>query len=104
MLGVNATIDNFKSEVLEYKGTVLVDFGASWCGPCQMLTPILEEIKNELKNNLKIVTIDVDSQTKLASDYNVDSIPTVIIFCNGQIKQVLIGFRQKQDYLSAIKK
>jgi len=82
-------------------GIVLVDFSATWCGPCQMLAPIIEEIKTE-NPNLKVINIDVDSNPEISNKYNVSSIPTVIIFENGQIKNTIIGFRQKQEYLNAL--
>jgi thioredoxin 1 len=98
---INATLENFQTEVLNYQGKVLVDFWAVWCGPCQMLAPVLDEISSEQKN-LKIVKIDVDTQVELASRYNVSSIPTVIIFDHGQLKDTIIGFHQKTDYLKAL--
>lgn len=101
MTHIDATSANFKSEVLDYQGVVLVDFWAVWCGPCQMLAPIIEEISQERKD-IKIVKIDVDSNPEISNKYNVSSIPTVIIFENGQIKNTIIGFRQKQEYLSAL--
>ncbi|MCX6726374.1 MAG: thioredoxin [Candidatus Shapirobacteria bacterium] len=82
-------------------GLILVDFSATWCGPCQMLAPIIEEIGQERKD-IKIVKIDVDANPEIANQYNVTSIPTVIIFENGQIKNTIIGFHQKQEYLSAL--
>lgn len=104
MSDINLNETNFQSEVIDYKGIVLVDFWATWCGPCQMLAPILDEINSELKGQIKIAKIDIDIEPTLATKYNVNSIPTVIIFENGQIKDTIIGFRQKQDYLSAINK
>ncbi|MCL4384042.1 thioredoxin [Patescibacteria group bacterium] len=102
MSHLNGTKQNFQSEVIDYQGSVLVDFWASWCGPCQMLSPIIDEIGNELKEKVKIVKVDVDAENELASIYNVSAIPTVIVFKNGQIVDTIVGFRQKQDYLSAI--
>lgn len=95
---------NFKSEVLEFKGKVLVDFWATWCGPCQMLAPVMEEISEELGEKIKVVKVDVDESPETAGNYNVSSIPTVILFVDGQIKDTLIGFRQKKDYLDMIAK
>jgi thioredoxin 1 len=102
-MSIIVTQQNFQSEVLDAKGYVLIDFCATWCGPCQMLAPIIDEIAAELKD-LKIVKIDVDSQPQLASQYNVSSVPTVIIFKDGQLIETLIGFRQKSDYLKILKK
>lgn len=102
MSNIVGTNENFKSEVLDITGLVLVDFWATWCGPCQMLSPILEEIGTELQDKVKIVKVDVDAQNALASQYNVSAIPTVIIFKDGQVKETIIGFRQKQDYLKSL--
>jgi thioredoxin 1 len=97
------TSENFQSEVLDFKGKVLVDFWASWCGPCQMLSPVIDEIGEEA-TALKVVKINVDEQNELASKYSVISIPTVLLFVDGQVKETFIGFRQKQDYLDAVGK
>jgi thioredoxin 1 len=97
------TSKNFQTEVLNHQGLVLVDFWAVWCGPCQMLSPVIDEIGNEQKD-LKIVKVDVDTEVELATQYNVASIPTVIIFDHGQIKNTIIGFHAKQDYLTALNK
>lgn len=93
---------DFKAEVLDTKGTVLVDFWAEWCGPCKMLAPIIDEISQE-NDNLKIVKVDVDSYPEIASSYGVSSIPTVVIFENGQVKDTIVGFHQKADYLAVLK-
>ena len=95
--------DNFKSEVLEFKGKVLVDFWASWCGPCQMLGPIIDEIGDEYKDKIKVAKIDVDENQNLAFQYNISSIPAVLIFEDGKVIDTIIGFHQKQDYLKALK-
>jgi thioredoxin 1 len=99
---INLNKENFKSEVLENTGKVLIDFWAPWCGPCQMLTPIMEELSIEMNSIVKIAKINVDEQQELSNQYNVSSIPMVILFKNGQIVDTLIGFRQKQDYINAI--
>lgn len=95
--------DNFKKEVLEFKGKVLVDFWASWCGPCQMLGPIIDEIGDEYKDQIKVVKIDVDENQNLALEYNISSIPAVLIFDEGKVVDTIIGFHQKQDYLKELK-
>jgi len=95
--------NNFKSEVLEFAGKVIVDFWAPWCGPCQMLGPIIEEIGDELKDQVKVVKINVDDSQDLSTNYNISSIPAVLIFENGQVKNTIIGYHQKQEYLNALK-
>jgi len=95
--------DNFQKEVLEFKGMVLVDFWASWCGPCQMLGPIIDEIGDEYKDKIKVVKVDVDENQNLALQYNISSIPAVLIFDQGKVVDTIIGFHQKQDYLKALK-
>lgn len=101
---INITKENFKSEVLDSTTKVLVDFWAPWCGPCQMLTPIMEELSTELSSVAKVVKINVDEQPELAGEYNVSAIPTVILFNKGQIVDTFIGFKQKEDYVNAINK
>jgi len=83
-------------------GKVLVDFWAPWCGPCQMLGPIIEEVEKEMGDKIKVQKINVDEDQELAGQYNVSSIPAVFIFVDGQIKETIIGLRQKQDYLDAL--
>ena len=97
---INSTKEDFKTEVLDFDGQVLVDFWAPWCGPCQMLTPIMEEISS----SVKVVKVNVDEQPELSSQYNVSAIPTVILFNKGQVEETFIGFKQKEDYLSAVNK
>ena len=87
---------NFEKEVLLSKQMILVDFNANWCGPCRMLAPILEEISEEI-NYIKVVSIDVDEEEHLASQYEVTSIPCLILFQNGQVVKRRVGFGSKQD-------
>lgn len=102
-MSLNINQNNFQSEVLESKTQIIVDFWAPWCGPCQMLGPIIEEISGELKDQVKIAKVNVDENQELAAKYNIYSIPAVLIFENGQVKNTIIGFHQKQDYLNALK-
>ena len=96
--------EEFKTEVLESTGAVLVDFWAPWCGPCQMLGPIIESVAIDLKDKVKVIKVNVDEAQEIAMKYNIVSIPTVIVFKAGQIIDTLIGFRQKEDYINAINK
>ncbi|MGL5648166.1 MAG: thioredoxin [Clostridium sp.] len=92
---------NFKQEVLEEKGLVLVDFFATWCGPCKMLAPILEELNSEL-SDVKIVKIDVDESPETASAYGIQSIPTMKVFKDGKDMQTIVGFLPKGQIVAAI--
>ena len=93
--------NNFKEEVLDYKGTVLVDFYADWCGPCKMLSPVLEEISNE--TDIKICKVNVDENQALAIEYKVMSIPTLIVFKKGKKELVSVGLKSKEEILEMIK-
>jgi thioredoxin 1 len=85
-------------------GITLVDFWAPWCGPCQMLGPVIEELKNELGDKVNVQKVNVDEEQALAEKYGISSIPAVLIFKDGELKETIIGFRPKQDYLDAISK
>ena len=101
----NVSSADFKQEVIDYQGKVLVDFWALWCGPCQMLGPIIEQISEDLedlKDSIKVVKVNVDDNQDLAQKYGIQSIPTVLIFQDGQVKQTLTGLRTKQDYINAL--
>ncbi len=93
---------NFKSEVLESKIPVLVDFWAQWCGPCRMLGPIIEELAVELSGSVKILKMDIDSNPQTPSELGVRSIPTMIIFQNGRQLGVKTGMLPKATILEWI--
>ena len=78
------TDNNFQAEVIESETPVLVDFWAPWCGPCRMVAPVVEEIANERADQLKVVKLNIDENQKTAIEFNVMSIPTLILFRNGQ--------------------
>ena len=88
----NYNTKEFK-ELLEKEGLVLVDFYATWCGPCKMMTPVLEELAEELKDDLTIAKIDVDEESDLASEYRISSIPTLVLLKNGKPVDSAIGYR-----------
>lgn len=90
------TANEFDEEVLNYNGKVLVDFFASWCGPCQMLTPVLEKI-NEEENEIKIVKVNIDEETKLAIENGVEVVPTLVLYNNGKLVKRLEGYRDKEE-------
>ena len=95
-------VDNqFQDEVLGAKTPVLVDFWASWCGPCRMVAPVLEEMARDYADKLKVVKVNVDDNPDTSSRYGVMSIPTMIIFKDGAPVETIVGFRKK-DELSAI--
>lgn len=98
MAVLHLTKENFKEEVLESKVPVLVDFWATWCGPCQMVGPVIEEIAGEV-TNAKICKVDVDAQPELAREYRVMSIPTLMVFKDGQAVKREVGARSKQEIL-----
>lgn len=101
MAVVHLNKDNFKTEVLESKEPVLVDFWAAWCGPCQMLGPVIEEIADEV-TNAKICKLDVDANQELAKEYRVMSIPTLIVFKDGQIAKREVGALPKGQILQML--
>lgn len=94
--------ENFESEVLNANETVLVDFYADWCGPCKMMAPVIEELAEELQGKAKVGKINVDESTDIATQYDVMSIPTIIIFKNGKEVKRFIGVRDKQELLNEV--
>lgn len=86
----------FNEEVLKGKGIVLVDFFATWCGPCKALSPILDELAEKVKD-VKIVKVDIDADSGLASEYRVMSVPTLKIFKDGEVKESLVGGRPLEE-------
>ena len=90
---------NFENEIS--RGTMLVDFYADWCGPCKMIAPIIEEIAAE-RDDIKVGKVNVDTDPQIAIKYNVQSIPTIIIFKNGIEASRIIGYRSKEDILAML--
>lgn len=92
--------ENFEKEVLNSKSIVIVDFFAEWCGPCQMLAPVLEKISDKVD----VVKIDIDEAEELAIKYGIEVVPTLIFFKDGEIKKEMAGFRSEKELLEIIEK
>ncbi len=91
------TDDNFENEVLKSEVPVLVDFWAEWCGPCQMMTPVIDELAEEMKGSAKIGKLDVDGNPKMASEYGIMSIPSLKIFKGGKVVREFMGVQRKES-------
>ena len=98
---IKLTKDNFEQEVLKSEKPVLVDFYADWCGPCQMLSPVVDEVAEE-RDDIKVGKINVDEQHELASEFGIMSIPTLVVMKNGKIVQQVSGARPKEAILTMI--
>ena len=101
MSAMQVNKNNFQDEVLNSDKPVLVDFWASWCGPCRMVAPILEEIASE-RSDVKVCKINVDEEPELAGRYNVMSIPTLLVVKEGQVVNQAVGARPKSQILSLL--
>ena len=99
---VTITKENFEQVVLKSDKPVLVDFWATWCGPCKMLSPIIEEVRKETEGKAVVGKINVDEQQELAMQFGVMSIPTLVVFKNGEIVKKQIGFIPKQAVLGLL--
>lgn len=95
------TKDNFETEVLASEKPVVVDFWASWCGPCMMLKPIFEELSGEMPS-VKFCKVNVDDERELAIEYGVQSIPTLLVFKGGELAATLVGYRDKETLRSEL--
>lgn len=94
----------FHDEVLKVDSPVLVDFWASWCGPCRMVAPVLEEVARDYEGKLKVVKVNVDDNSETASRYGIMSIPTMMLFKNGEPVETIVGFRKKEELSDIIDK
>ena len=101
---VNATDQNFDSEVLASTSPVLVDFSAGWCGPCKKLEPIVHEIAADYGGRLKVVKVDVDSSPGTAAKFGVLSVPTLLFFSGGQVKDQYVGVLSKKALADRVDK
>lgn len=101
-MAIEFTDKNFKEEVLQSDKVVLVDFWAPWCGPCQMMGPIIDELATEMGEGFKIGKLNVDENSQSASDYGIMSIPAIKVFKNGQIVKEFTGVQNKESLKSEL--
>ena len=103
MSTVKITTTNFEQEVLQSQIPVLLDFWADWCGPCRMAAPIIDEIASETAGKVKVGKVNVDTDIELAQRYRIASIPTFLVFKNGELAENAIGLQSKEDLMNLLK-
>lgn len=99
---LNVTSENYESEVLKSEKIVLIDFYADWCGPCKMMSPVIDEIAEEMKETIKVGKINVDENQDLAMEYGVMSIPTIVVLKNGEVQKTFVGVTDKEEIKQAL--
>ena len=104
MKSVELTEETFEQEVLKATIPVLVDFWAAWCGPCKMIAPIVEELATEYEGKLKIGKVDVDNHQKIAMQYGIRSIPTLLVFKGGKVVEQIVGAAPKKTLVEKLSK
>lgn len=102
MAEIKITKDNFKEEVLESKIPVLLDFWATWCGPCQMLAPELEAVAEEFEGKVKVGKVNVDEENELAAAFQISSIPTIAVIKEGKILDISVGYKSRNELKTLI--
>ena len=103
MAEITLTKHNFEQEVLHSEKPVLIDFWATWCGPCRMIAPVIEEIAEEYQDTVKVCKVNVDDEPELASAFQVASIPMLAVIKNGKIVQTAVGYRPKEQIVKFFK-
>jgi len=98
------TDSNFEDEVIKSGTPVLVDFWAEWCGPCKMLGPILDELASEYDGRVKVGKVNIDEHQKVAADYGIRAIPTLLLFKEGRVAEQIVGLRSKRDLKASLDK
>ncbi len=101
---VEINTDNFVSEVVNNDGITVVDFFANWCGPCRKLSPILEEVEQELSSKVKFAKINTDENLEMAKKYQVSGLPTLLVFKNGEPAERMVGIMRKSSIITNIEK
>jgi len=99
---MDITRENFEQEVLKSEIPVLVDFWASWCMPCKMMIPVVEQIEHEMQNTVKVCKINIDEEADLAIKYGVMSIPTFLVFKEGKVVNKTVGVQDKQELINLL--
>ena len=102
MAEIKITKANFESEVVKSEIPVLLDFWATWCGPCRMIAPILAEIAREYDGRIKVGKVNVDEESELASTFRIMSIPTLMLVKDGKVTQNMVGYRPKEEIVRAL--
>ena len=102
MAEITLTSSNFEAEVLNSELPVLVDFWATWCGPCKMIAPVVAEIATEFEGKIKVGKVNVDDENALAMQYRVASIPTLLLFKNGQVVNTSVGYLPKHAIIEKL--
>jgi thioredoxin 1 len=99
---ITLTQDNFAKEVLQSSTPIVVDFWAEWCGPCKMIAPILDELAEEYNGRVRVGKVNIDEHQELAGQYGIQSIPTLLVFHQGQVAEQIVGMRSKRELKSKL--